>query len=291
MAVQRQIWVLGFVVLAFNAAALAQMAASVIAPKPPDLRQSPSVDLATIVAQMETAQTANPARSQPYVLVRQYRFYQGAQAAEDAKSEVMAQVSFTPPNVKTFDILETRGSGRGTSVVKHILENESELSKDVSRNEISRKNYEFTLLGESVVDGRRAYILGLSPRRDDHSLLRGRVYVDAESFRILRTEGQPAKSPSWWLRSSYIILRYAEVEGLWLPVATEGTGEVRMFGRFMLNSQKVSVQVGNQVAAARMQSSSLSRATAARSPSASRSTQPRRSHTPVAVGAAVIPNP
>lgn len=286
---QRQIWVLGFLLLAFSAAAMAQVSASLAALNQDAPKQSPNANLSTIVARMEAAQTANPARSQPYVLVRQYRFYQGAQVAEDAKSEVMAQVSFTPPNVKTFDILETRGSGRGTSVVKHILENESELSKDVSRNEISSKNYAFSLLGESTVDGRRAYILGLAPRRDDHSLLRGRVYVDAENFRILRTEGQPAKSPSWWLRSSYVILRYAEVEGLWLPVATEGTGEVRMFGRFMLNSQKVSVQVGNQVATARIPSSP-SAATAANISVSSRSVQPRRRHAPVAVGAAVIPN-
>lgn len=286
---QRQIWVLGFLLLAFNAAALAQVVASAIAPSQPDSKACPDADLATIVTQMEAAQTANPARSQPYVLVRQYRFYQGAQAADNAKSEVMAQVSFTPPNVKTFDILETRGSGRGTSVVKHILENESELSKDVSRNEISRKNYDFSLLGESVVDGRRAYIVGLSPRRDDHTLLRGRVYVDAENFHILRTEGQPAKSPSWWLRSSYIVLRYAEVEGLWLPIATEGTGEVRMFGRFMLNSEKVSLQVGNQVAAARNFSSSA-RAIPTSSPALAHNGQPRRNHAPVAVGASVIPN-
>jgi hypothetical protein len=264
------------------------------APQPGGIQPS-SADLQQIVAQMEAVQVANPARFEPYVLIRQYRFYQGAGTNENAKSEVLAQVSFTPPNVKTFDILETRGSGRGTSVVKHILESESELCKDVSRNEISRKNYDFELLGESSVDGRRAYVLAISPRRDDHALLRGRVFVDSESFRIVRTEGQPARSPSWWLRSSYIVLRYGEADGLWLPIATEGTGEVRIFGRFKLASEKVAVRVGAQVAAIQPKSNLPLASTVSnreQSPTAAQRSRRsnQRSHSTEALGAAVIPH-
>jgi hypothetical protein len=264
------------------------------APQPGGIQPS-SADLQQIVAQMEAVQVANPARFEPYVLIRQYRLYQGAGTNENAKSEVLAQVSFTPPNVKTFDILETRGSGRGTSVVKHILESESELCKDVSRNEISRKNYDFELLGESSVDGRRAYVLAISPRRDDHALLRGRVFVDSESFRIVRTEGQPARSPSWWLRSSYIVLRYGEADGLWLPIATEGTGEVRIFGRFKLASEKVAVRVGAQVAAIQPKSNLPLASTVSnseQSPTAAQRSRRsnQRSHSTEALGAAVIPH-
>jgi hypothetical protein len=289
--VQRQIWVLGFFLLAVGAGAAAQAGNAVTSVDQAHSQDGAAPDLASIVTQMQAAQVANPARSQPYILVRQYRFYQGTETSDGAKSEVVAQVSFTPPNVKKFDILETRGSGRGTSAVKHILENEADLCKDVSRNEVSKKNYDFSLMGESMVDGRRAYILGITPLREDHALLRGRVYVDAVNFRILRTEGQPARSPSWWLRSSYIVVRYAEADGLWLPVATEGSGEVRMFGRFFLNSDKVSVQVGNQVASARPQPAI---APVAHSTPTTPAVQPHspvpRRHVPVAVGAGVIPN-
>ena len=287
----RQIWVFGSFFLVVGALALAQSGT----PLANDIQPS-QADLQQILTQVEAVEGANPARFEPYVLVREYRFYQGADNNENAKSEVLAQVSFTPPNVKTFDILETRGSGRGTSIVKHILENESELCKDVSRNEISRKNYDFNLVGESSVDGHRAYVLAISPRRDDHALLRGRVFVDAESFRIIRTEGQPARSPSWWLRSSYIVLRYGEAEGLWLPVATEGSGEVRVFGHFKLASEKVSVRVGAQTATAQPRSSlPLANAVSGASqpatadPKLRRQTQ--RGHSTAAVGAAVIPNP
>ena len=236
--------------------------------------QSSSGDLQHILEQMEAVQVHNPARFRPYVLTRQYRFYQadGREAQHDPKSEVLAEVTFTPPNVKTFDILETHGSGRGASVVKHMLEGESDLSKDISRNEISRANYNFTLLGESAVEGRQCYVLGLEPKREDHVLFKGRAFIDAENFHILRVEGQPAKSPSWWLKSSYVVLRFAEVAGLWLPVATEGTGEVRIFGRFTLASQKVGLRLGDEIAQAQPESR----------PSR------HRSHA-TAVGAAVLP--
>lgn len=237
--------------------------------------QSSGAGLQQILEHMEAVQTHNPARFRPYVLTRQYRFYQ-ADAKElqrDPKSEVLAEVSFTPPNMKTFDILETHGSGRGASVVKHMLEGESELSKDIGRNEISRANYNFTLLGESTADGRHCYILGLAPKREDHTLFKGRAFIDAENFHILRVEGQPAKSPSWWLKSSYVVLRFAEVAGLWLPVATEGTGEVRIFGRFTLASQKVDLRLGDEIAQARTESR----------PSR------HRPHPTTAVGAAVLP--
>jgi hypothetical protein len=207
-------------------------------------RVSPSNgDLQQIVTSLERVQATNPARTEPYVLVRQYRFFQGEDATR-AKSEVVAEVTFTPPNVKTFDILESHGNGRGASVVKHILENEAELAKDVSKNELSRKNYVFSLAGETVLEGKRCYVLAIAPRREDRSLLRGRIYIDANSFHVLRTEGEPARSPSWWLRSSYVVLRYGEAEGLWLPIATEGSGEVRLFGHFALNSQKLEVRIG-----------------------------------------------
>ena len=211
----------------------------------PDLHGGP--DLQTIVTHLEDAQQNNPARYRPYVLTREYKFYHG-EATTDAKSEVVAEVSFVPPNRKSFEILNTRGSGRGTSVVKHILESEAELAKDVTTNEVSRHNYDFALAGQAAVNGRNCYVLTLKPKRDERSLFNGKVFVDAQSYRILKLEGQPSRSPSWWLKTTYITLLFGDVDGLWLPVATNGTSELRMFGRYTLASQKIGQRVGAEVA-------------------------------------------
>ena len=211
----------------------------------PDLHGGP--DLQTIVTHLEDTQQNNPARYRPYVLTREYKFYHG-EATTDAKSEVVAEVSFVPPNRKSFEILNTRGSGRGTSVVKHILESEAELAKDVTTNEVSRRNYDFALGGQASVNGRNCYVLSLKPKRDERSLFNGKVFVDAQNYRILKLEGQPSRSPSWWLKTTYITLLFGDVDGLWLPVATNGTSELRMFGRYTLASQKIGQRVGAEVA-------------------------------------------
>ena len=221
----------------------------------PDLHGGP--DLQTIVSHLEDAQQNNPARYRPYVLTREYKFYHG-EATTDAKSEVVAEVSFVPPNRKSFEILNTRGSGRGTSVVKHILESEAELAKDVTTNEVSRRNYDFSLAGQASVNGRNCYVLSLKPKRDERSLFNGKVFVDAQSYRILKLEGQPSRSPSWWLKTTYITLLFGDVDGLWLPVATNGTSELRMFGRYTLASQKIGQRVGTEVAS--VQSAGTTRA-------------------------------
>jgi hypothetical protein len=210
-------------------------------------RDLQSPDLQSIVARVEDAQQNNPARYRPYVLTREYKFYHG-DTTGDPKSEVVAEVSFVPPNTKSFDILNTRGSGRGTSVVKHILESEAELAKDVTTNEVSRRNYEFALAGDSNVNGHTCHVLTLKPKREERSLFNGKVCVDAMSYRILKLEGQPSRSPSWWLKSTYITLTFGDVDGLWLPVATHGTSELRMFGRYTLASEKIGQRVGAEVA-------------------------------------------
>jgi hypothetical protein len=244
------LWVVAFllsVVWFTNSKARAQAAAN----HQPSTPAVTSTDqLQAIVTRLEQTQQANPARYRPYALTREYKFYHG-DTTSDPKSEVVAEVSFVPPNIKSFEILDSRGSGRGTSVVKHLLENEAELSKDVTTNEISRRNYDFALAGEDLVNGRNCYVLDLKARREERSLFNGKVFIDAQSYRILKLEGQPSRSPSWWLKNTYITLLFGDVDGLWLPVATKGTSELRIFGRYTLASQKIGQRVGTDVASVR----------------------------------------
>jgi hypothetical protein len=207
---------------------------------------SPS-DLDSIISRMEEVASANPSRTRPYTMTREYKIFRGDE--KDApKTEVVAEISFVPPNVKTFRIVDSEGSGRGTGVIKHILENEAELAKNVKAYEVSRSNYDFQLLGTGDLGGKRCYILGLRPKRHDHSLFDGKAWVDAEDFHILRIEGEPSKSPSFWLRKSYVTLTFADMSGLWLPASTESVAELRVFGTYELSSRAVSHQVGDVVA-------------------------------------------
>jgi hypothetical protein len=76
----------------------------------------PNLDL--ILDSLERTERQNPALSRPYEVTRQYKVFR----ANDPKpaSEVTAQISFTPPDIKTFKITDEEGNPRGKKIVNAI---------------------------------------------------------------------------------------------------------------------------------------------------------------------------
>jgi hypothetical protein len=70
----------------------------------------------------------------------------------------------------------------------------------------------------------------MTPKRKGKTLLRGQIWVDANTYQLRRTEGEPGKAPSWWLRDSRIVLTYGSVGGMWLQTSSESMANVRFVG-------------------------------------------------------------
>ncbi len=72
-------------------------------------------NLELIVDSSDRAEEQNPALTRPYKVTRQYKVFRG----DDPKpaSEVTGQISFTPPDIKTFKITEAQGNPRGEKIV------------------------------------------------------------------------------------------------------------------------------------------------------------------------------
>jgi hypothetical protein len=87
------------------------------------------------------------------------------------------------------------------------------------------------------------------PRRKDKILLRGKIWVDSTTYLLRRTEGEPERAPSWWLRDSRIVLIYGDVAGMWLQISSESTADVRFLGRHTMISRDVKYKTGELVAA------------------------------------------
>jgi len=165
------------------------------------------------------------------------------------RSQVTAEVSFVPPSSREFKITETQGSERGESIVRHILEGEKKTTEDGSRNTaITRDNYDFALAGEQTFDGHRCYLLELTPKRKERSLVRGKAWVDSETYLIRKIDGEMAKLPSWWLKDISLSLTFGEVGGMWMQTATIAVAELRLFGQHTLVSHVVSFQPNGAVA-------------------------------------------
>ncbi len=170
----------------------------------------------------------NQSHLHPYTVMRQYELF--CRKCDKARSRVIASMTFRPPDSKNFRIEGSEGSGLGERIVRLVLEREAALARDGGASDISQDNYNFRFLRNDVANGRPCYVLQLLSKREDKNLLRGTIWVDASTYVIHRTEGQPANSPSWWVRDVHIILVYGNVNGMWLLKSSESTAKIRLLG-------------------------------------------------------------
>ena len=195
--------------------------------------------LEVIVSRVERAQAqAHPQAA--YQQVRKYRIFPSSNTQAVSASEVVAQVDFRLPHTKNYAIQKRTGSSRAEEVVRHILDHEVQASaegREVPSSAVMEGNYEFTYLGESELENRPCYLLGLTPKRKDKNLVIGRAWVDKQSFLIRQIDGDLIKSPSWWIKKVHVRLDFGEVGGMWLQTATQASADVRVFGSQTLTSE------------------------------------------------------
>ena len=138
---------------------------------------------------------------------------------------MIAEVTFVPPDQKQYAIQESKGSGLGEKIVRRMLAGEADITKDYRSTDFSPGNYDFRFVREEDVEGQRCYVLELLPKRKDRNLVRGNIWVDAHTYLLHRTEGEPAKKPSWWLRDVRMVFLYGDVGGMWLQISSEATAD------------------------------------------------------------------
>jgi hypothetical protein len=185
-----------------------------------------------ILQSLERAEQQNPARYRPHEVSRQYKGFR----ADDQRptSEVAAQISFSPPNRKSFKITQASGNPRGERIVRALLEQETEPAREGNNRDITRANYDFVFLRQENFGLTPEYVLHIIPKRKQRGLILGQIWVDEKTFRIRRIQGVPAKSPSIWISDSYITVQFADVNGMWLSVSLDAIATVRLMGRYTL---------------------------------------------------------
>jgi hypothetical protein len=202
----------------------------------PEIR---SPDLNLILQRLEDVQHQDPAQSRPYEVTREYRVFRGDD--KQPTSEVVAQINFFPPDMKTYKITQARGNSRGEKIVRELLDRETESAKKGLGSEVNRTNYDFVFLRQEEFGLVPEYVLRIVPKRKDRYLLRGQIWVDARTCHIRRIEGIPAKSPSFWIKGIHITLQFAELGGKWVPISFDAIATVRFLGRYTLTGHNVRV--------------------------------------------------
>lgn len=209
----------------------------------------------TIVVRMAQARAESRVRLRPYTVTRDYKFF-GSDPG-NARSEVIANIAFVPPDSKQYSIQKTNGNGIGQILVRRMLASEVEVEKARVSTDLSVDNYDFRFIRKEDASGERNYVLELIPRRKDQFLVRGDVWVDADTYLPRRFEGELAKGPSWWVRNVRITLAYSDVGGMWLQTSTDAAADVRILGRSTMVSRDVKYKITEFLATASSDSTNV----------------------------------
>ena len=203
-------------------------------------------NLNSILDSLERTEEQNPALSRPHEVTREYKVFQG----DDPKpiSDVMTQISFTPPDIKTFKITDAQGSPRGKKIVSAILDQEVASAKEGHQRDISRSNYDFVFLREQDFGMVPEYVLHIIPRRKEKGLLLGDIWVDAKTYRIRQIIGVPLKTPSFWVKDLHITVQFADVNGMWIPVSVDAIATIRFLGIYSLSGLDVAPPIAASAA-------------------------------------------
>src|SRR6266567_7579 len=192
---------------------------------------NPSPDIHEIVSRMMFAQQENKAHLRAFTMKRDYQILD---KQHDRKAQVIASITVVPSGQEQHKIESNSGSTIWQKILREVLAKEGESPEDQRRTEISPENYDFRMIGNQMLEGRDCYLLALIPKWQDRDLVRGQVWVDAETYKILRIEGDATKSPSWWVLDMHILLAYGEVDGMWMRTSTRAVANVRFKGKYVM---------------------------------------------------------
>jgi hypothetical protein len=132
---------------------------------------------------------------------------------------------------RTFHITTQSGSHVLLDhVLKKLLESEETAAKNRNETGLTPDNYKFSLIGNANEDGRQLFILQVEPKVNRKLLYRGKIWVDAEDYAVVRVEAQPAENPSFWIRSTQIHHVYTKVSEFWLPEHNVSQSKIRFGG-------------------------------------------------------------
>ncbi|MGO9433120.1 MAG: hypothetical protein ACLPH3_25150 [Terracidiphilus sp.] len=152
----------------------------------------------------------------------------------DKEARLVVSVSSSPDGTKCVHVVSEQGwKSANNRVLRETLELESKLSRPRMRPkaQITPDNYAFQWITAAPLHGRLAYVIDVIPKRQDEYLFRGRIWVDAEDYALARVEGEPAKSPSFWVRGVHFTQEYRKNGAYWLPWSTNVKIEAEAFGK------------------------------------------------------------
>ncbi len=155
-------------------------------------------------------------------------------------AEMLVHTVYKRGEGKTYTVVSRSGPDfLQTKVLDKILASEHEMSQGKARSAalMTSANYDFKVVGQETVDGRECQVITLNPKAKSQFLIRGKAWLDAKSFILVKLEGKPTQSPSFFAGSPFIQRQYEEADGFALARQSKATTQ-----GFLLGSTEILIQ-------------------------------------------------
>jgi hypothetical protein len=201
------------------------------------LPQNAPLPIEQVARKLQERNAQRAAALEQFSGTRIYRMqYRGFPSDRDA--EMVVHMTYRAPDKKEFSVVSQSGSKFILDhVFKKLLEGEQEAANEENRRQtaLSTDNYDFSAAGYEATPEGGLYVLNLLPRTKNKFLYRGKIWVDAKDFAVVRIEGEPARNPSFWIKKTEVKHRYVKVNDFWLPAENHTESVIRVGGRAILS--------------------------------------------------------
>jgi len=145
---------------------------------------------------------------------------------------------YAAPRTLEFKPLHFTGDGFvKNNVITRLLQSEVDhLQKDdSSATAITPANYKFSFKGTVELNDRLVHVYQTKPRKKRVGLFKGRIFLDAYTGALARTEGTVIKSPSFFVKKIEFVQDYADYGLFTFPVHMHSDARTRVLGRVIVD--------------------------------------------------------
>jgi hypothetical protein len=140
---------------------------------------------------------------------------------------------YSAPRSLGFQVIRSVGDTFVKSkVIARLLQSEVDHVKkdDPALTSLTPANYKFSHKSTTILDGRPVHVFQLNPRAKRLGLFKGRIYLDARTGTMVRSEGSIVKSPSLFIKSIHFVQDYVDIAGFTFPSHIHSEAKTRIAG-------------------------------------------------------------
>jgi hypothetical protein len=191
---------------------------------------------AAIIQGIDVSVHARETNLLAYTVTEHYTVFRNHDEKHPA-AEMIVKTTYQRDVGKHFSIVSLTGSLLLRKVLEQVLATEQKMTQPANRITaiIIPANYEMTVRGPGLMDGRSCIALAIRPRRVSPYLFDGTVWVDAENQAIVRLEGVAVKSPSLWAGPTQVSRQYTMIDGFSMATHARAVSNSALLGQTVVN--------------------------------------------------------